>query len=898
MKSHAHQFSEISDVIPRGNDRGELQAIIRRLLDGAQSSWSISVSHPWTYVMCRHTPTPSQGWKIHVSATPTSAPRVLETVAPVLLEAGCSFKFASTLSAVSALNGASMSRLASGKFITAYPPDGERCRVLLDRLHRATLGLHGPRILTDRPYAKGSIVHYRYGAFRPQIQYDLDGQRVHCLVNPEGQLEPDTRQIGVYHPRWVTPLFQEVQDTSDAVRPITLGGNYQIERAIRFTNKGGIYAGRCVTSGLRVIIKEARPYVAEDEFGRDARVRLMNEAAVLRSLEYTALTPKVFDVIEVDGHVFLVEEYIEGVTLRRAVSQASLKEEQVLGLLQILAQSVEMVHTAGWVLRDLNPNNILISLDGPSKVRLIDLELAAPVDRSERALGGWTYAYASPGQIRGEPPVPADDYYSLGATAAFVGTGRDPLNLPVFWGMNDEDALRQLRALLAPRLPKSANCVARVVIECTREDPKSRIPPHRVVSHLRCAKSRRGRTALAESERDEGMADLGDVISGMVTYLRRTVNSSAQSDRLWPVSCGALSTHPNNIMNGHAGVVLFLCEALRVGNSAGARGLLTAAVQRLQEPLREQLPRSLFYGRAGVALALLEAARALGDGALAERAAGILADVTPIGEPQLLDVTHGLAGVGLALISVWLHCREGKLLSHALSIADFLCEQALPVPGGLIWRNPVEVRSRMAGTSFFGFAHGSAGISHFLNCVWRATGRTRYLRVACGAMDALLDHVSHRGGERVWPWSPDGPGPGWSHYWCHGAGGIGATLIRLYASTGRERYLRAARACAYDVYVKRFVHSTVFCHGIAGNGELVMDMYRYTGDESYHAMARDMARAILLQGVVREGVLVVPDESGIKVSSDFGTGLAGVGAFLCRLKESGPRLLMVDGLWQ
>jgi len=47
-------------------------------------------------------------------------------------------------------------------------------------LDRVTAGLAGQTILSDRPYRKGSLVHYRYGAFGGRIELSNDGEYVPC----------------------------------------------------------------------------------------------------------------------------------------------------------------------------------------------------------------------------------------------------------------------------------------------------------------------------------------------------------------------------------------------------------------------------------------------------------------------------------------------------------------------------------------------------------------------------------------------------------------------------------------------------------------------------------------------------------------------------------------------
>lgn len=55
----------------------------------------------------------------------------------------------------------------SGKFITIYPRDEDHFVKLVARFHEATKEFKGPRVLSDRRYPRSSVLHYRYGTFRP-----------------------------------------------------------------------------------------------------------------------------------------------------------------------------------------------------------------------------------------------------------------------------------------------------------------------------------------------------------------------------------------------------------------------------------------------------------------------------------------------------------------------------------------------------------------------------------------------------------------------------------------------------------------------------------------------------------------------------------------------------------
>ncbi|PYC60728.1 serine/threonine protein kinase, partial [Streptomyces tateyamensis] len=107
-----------------------------------------------------------QGWKLHVSAVPLSAPMVLTRAAEVLVAARAPFKCAGTPGRLAELVSGHYDRGGGGKFITRCPQDEHQLRWLAQELHRGTPQLPGAGTLCERPHRPGSLVRYRYGAFR------------------------------------------------------------------------------------------------------------------------------------------------------------------------------------------------------------------------------------------------------------------------------------------------------------------------------------------------------------------------------------------------------------------------------------------------------------------------------------------------------------------------------------------------------------------------------------------------------------------------------------------------------------------------------------------------------------------------------------------------------------
>src|SRR6266511_2999949 len=141
--------------------------LVRSTLDGdGTGSWDVWLDGIWCYARPPGQPVRAQGWKLHLAATRSSAVTVLHRAVEVIARHGCAFKFASSLEQVSLLNSRHYPRGGAGKFITVYPDDDQQFATLAAELDKATDGLAGPSILSDRPYRAGSLVYYRFGALR------------------------------------------------------------------------------------------------------------------------------------------------------------------------------------------------------------------------------------------------------------------------------------------------------------------------------------------------------------------------------------------------------------------------------------------------------------------------------------------------------------------------------------------------------------------------------------------------------------------------------------------------------------------------------------------------------------------------------------------------------------
>ncbi|WGP11866.1 class IV lanthionine synthetase LanL [Streptomyces sp. SH5] len=911
-------------------DTGLLPGIVEGVLHrrGARR-WQVEQGEFWCSVRPRGHRSGEQGWKLHLSATPLSAALVLAVAADVLIEERASFKFAGALDRVALLTGGRADRGGGGKFITVYPDGPEMFRRLARRLHEATLGLRGPRILSDRPYAPGSLVHYRYGVFGGVLTTTNDGDTDVRLRRPDGGLEKDRRQAWVTTPSWAPPPFPE-PSTSPGAGPspsrepdvpakptrtpgkksVRLNGRYVVAKAIRHAFKGGVYLATDETTGRQVVVKEARAHVGVRMDGTDLQDTLRHEAEMLEALAPLGLTPAAIELFSQGGNLFLAQEFVPGQTLRDRLVERPVRDlATFLDLGRQIVDIVAAVHGTGRVLRDLSPNNLMVTPEG--RVRLIDVEYLAPEGVPVRR--GYTPGYVGPevSSLRDydfTAPTYAGDLYGLGAVLLHLATGVDLLLAPDDRPVGDrtealialaiadrpwaEPLLPLLLALCAP-LPEGRwelSRVRKVLVELTGTE-------HRSTGGTRAtgtgSSGGSGVPALADEERERLIAD-------GLAYLLRT--RPGGGGHLWDVSSFGATTDPLNVQYGSAGVLAVLTRAA----AAGAGPEVRHGVAELTEWTRRRLADlptgrtpdgtllpGLHFGRSGTAWALLDAALLLGDEDVAAEAAA-LARAVPVDWPNR-DICHGAAGAGMAQLHFWRTTGDPVFRDRAVACAEAIVAAAEDHPAGVIWPVPAAFDSNLAGARHYGFAHGIAGIGAFLLAAGAAAEHEGFLWAARTAGDTLVRLARVEDGRAVWAAGDrDADGPVGQTHWCSGSSGIGTFLVRLWARTGDDRHREAAVGAAAAVRDAMWLSSPAACHGLAGNAEFLLDMSAALGDVRYRDQAGELAACIRTRAVRRDGLLVVPDESLEAVTGGYQTGAAGTVGMLLRLRDGGPRLWMPD----
>lgn len=215
--------------------------------------------------------------------------------------------------------------------------------------------------------------------------------------------------------------------------PGTRLGSYEILSRLGVGGMGEVYRARDTRPELarEVAIKIVHDAAPDSE----RRRRFELEARTTGALNHPNILA-IYDVGTYDGTLYLVEELLDGTTLRELMHHGPLPPRRAIEYARAIAQGLAAAHAKGIVHRDIKPENIMVTADG--RVKILDFGVAKlhePVPepgsktqthatRVGQLVG--TVWYMSPEQLRGQAVDHRSDLFSLGVVLYEMLAGTRP----------------------------------------------------------------------------------------------------------------------------------------------------------------------------------------------------------------------------------------------------------------------------------------------------------------------------------------------------------------------------------------------------------------------------------------------------------------------------------------
>ncbi|MEW5351258.1 Stk1 family PASTA domain-containing Ser/Thr kinase [Streptomyces sp. 16-176A] len=273
-----------------------------------------------------------------------------------------------------------------------------------------------------------------------------------------------------------------------------LDGRYRVDARIAAGGMATVYRALDTRLDRVLALKVMHPALATDASFVE---RFIREAKSVARLDHPNVV-QVFDQGADGSYVYLAMEYVAGCTLRDVLRErGALQPRAALDILEPVLAALGAAHRAGFVHRDMKPENVLIGDDG--RVKVADFGLVRSVDTVTSTTGAvlGTVSYLAPEQIENGTAEPRVDVYACGVVLYEMLTGGKPHQgetpAQVLYRHLHEDVPPPSAAV--PGLPPGLDAL---VAAATARDPQAR--PHDAVALL--ALARETRAALSADQLD------------------------------------------------------------------------------------------------------------------------------------------------------------------------------------------------------------------------------------------------------------------------------------------------------------------------------------------------------------------------------------------------------------
>jgi eukaryotic-like serine/threonine-protein kinase len=203
-------------------------------------------------------------------------------------------------------------------------------------------------------------------------------------------------------------------------------GPYEVLAPLGSGGMGEVFLAQDTRLRRKVAIKRVRP---TDRL--DAQRQILREARTVALLSHPNIAG-IFDIVDEDGVIHIVMEYVEGETLAAKLRAGPLAPPEALGYVRQIADALAYAHGQGIIHCDVKPSNVMITPTG--RARVLDFGIArfeatlksdSDQTTSSNVLRG-TPLYMAPEVLLGAQPSTCSDVYSLGIVLFELITARRP----------------------------------------------------------------------------------------------------------------------------------------------------------------------------------------------------------------------------------------------------------------------------------------------------------------------------------------------------------------------------------------------------------------------------------------------------------------------------------------
>ncbi|MCB0153676.1 MAG: protein kinase, partial [Anaerolineae bacterium] len=249
-------------------------------------------------------------------------------------------------------------------------------------------------------------------------------------------------------------------------------GRYNVTSKVGDGRLGTVFQAIDTRQNRSVALKILSP-----SFSEGAIEQFLNQARQIIDLIHPNIV-QIYDCDEDRGLSYMVEEYIEGQTLRDLIDEAArqpLPIDMAISIAEHITHGLEYAHSHGVIHGDLKPKNVLIWND---QIKISDFGLGR-LESGHKSLisidvplAMVSARYVAPEQILGHPIDARTDLYALGAILFELFTGR-----PLFEGTEEEVLHWQRNAMppspcdLNPHLSRS---LEHLILKLLDKDPNKR----------------------------------------------------------------------------------------------------------------------------------------------------------------------------------------------------------------------------------------------------------------------------------------------------------------------------------------------------------------------------------------------------------------------------------------